>query len=32
VKVTMIRDDGKISLTMKEIDQETGNDLNPERL
>lgn len=27
VKVTQIRDDGKISLSMKECDQNTGEDL-----
>lgn len=29
VKVTQIRKDGKISLSMKECCQETGDDLNP---
>ena len=31
VKLTQIRDDGKLSLSMKECDQYTGIDLNPER-
>ena len=31
VKVTDLREDGKISLSCKEIDQESGKDLNPER-
>jgi predicted RNA-binding protein with RPS1 domain len=31
VKVILVREDGKISLSMKECDQETGIDLNPER-
>ena len=28
--MTQIREDGKVNLTMKEVDQETGVDLNPE--
>lgn len=31
VKLTQIRDDGKLSFSMKECEQETGADLNPER-
>lgn len=31
MKVTDLREDGKISLSCKEIDQESGKDLNPER-
>jgi predicted RNA-binding protein with RPS1 domain len=31
VKLTQVRDDGKLSLSMKECDQYSGLDLNPER-
>jgi len=31
VKLTQIRDDGKLSFSMKEADQYSGMDLNPER-
>jgi len=31
VKLTQIRDDGKLSFSMKECDQESGVDLNPDR-
>lgn len=30
-KLTAIRKDGKLNFTMKECDQDSGNDLNPER-
>ena len=31
VKLTQIRDDGKLSFSIKECDQESGVDLNPEK-
>jgi len=31
VKLTQIREDGKLSFSMKECEQETGADLNPEK-
>ena len=31
IKLTQIREDGKLSLSMKEVDQESGDDLNTEK-
>ena len=31
MKLTQIREDGKLSLSMKEVDQESGEDLNTEK-
>ena len=31
IKLTQIREDGKLSLSMKEVDQESGDDLNIEK-